>query len=204
MTGRRGKGRALGALLATLGLGLALEAAWIPAKAALAQVLLDQAFERTLREGRPVRPWPGADTEPVARLALAGQSFIVLRGASGQALAFGPGHVEGTPEPGEPGTAVYAAHRDTQFAGLGRLAPGEFVTVTRSDGRVVRFRVTGRRVARWDASGLDPAAEGRHLALVTCWPLDGRSQGPLRLIVETVAEAAPERAEPGAIRPDGA
>lgn len=108
--------RALGALLLFAGLGLAVEAAWIPLKAAVAQALLERAFARTLAEGRPVRPWPSADTEPVARLSLAGRSFVVLRGGSGQALAFGPGHLDGTPEPGKPGTAVFAAHRDTQFA----------------------------------------------------------------------------------------
>ena len=179
---------ALAALLLAAGLGLAAEAAWIPVKALAAQWLLERAFAASLAEGRPVRPWPSADTEPVARLAFAGHRFIVLRGASGQALAFGPGQVEGTPEAGEPGTAVYAAHRDTQFAGLGALRPGDAVTVTRRDGRETTFRVTGRRIARADASGLDPQAPGRRLALTTCWPLDGLVRGPLRLIVE--AEAA--------------
>ncbi|MFD0935655.1 sortase domain-bontaining protein, partial [Methylobacterium trifolii] len=135
-------------------------------------------------EGRPVRPWPSADTEPVARLTLAGRSFIALRGSNGQALAFGPGHVPGTPEAGEPGTAVYAAHRDTQFAVLGDVKPGDAVSVTRRDGRTLRFRVTGRRVVPWDASGIDPDAPGWHLALSTCWPLDGLAPGPLRLVVE--------------------
>ncbi|WP_163583610.1 sortase domain-bontaining protein, partial [Klebsiella pneumoniae] len=66
-------------------------------------------------------------TEPVARLSFLGHGSIALRGGSGQALAFGPGHLDGTPEPGEPGTAVYAAHRDTHFAGLGGLRPGDAV-----------------------------------------------------------------------------
>lgn len=168
------------------GLGLLAGAAWIPAKAALAQILLERAFAASLATGRPVRPWPSADTEPVARLTLDGRSLIVLRGGSGQALAFGPGHLAGTPEAGEPGTAVFAAHRDTQFAVLGTVEPGAVIGVTRRDGRRVRFRVTGRRIVPWDASGLDPAAPGRHLALVTCWPLDGLVQGPLRLVVEAV------------------
>ena len=182
-------GRALAALLTLAGLGLTARAAWIPVKAALAQVLLERAFARSLAEGRPVRPWPSADTVPVARLAIAGRSFVALQGGSGEALAFGPGHLDGTAEPGETGTAVFAAHRDTQFAVLGELRPGDPVIVTRSDGRDVRFRVTGARVAPWDASGIDPRSPGRRLALVTCWPLDGLRPGPLRLIVEAVADA---------------
>ncbi len=115
----------------------------------------------------------------------------MLAGASGQALAFGPGHVEGTPEAGEPGLAVYAAHRDTQFRSLGRLAPGDPVAVQRRDGRIVTFRVTGSRIVRFDRSGLDPDAPGRRLALATCWPLDALGAGPERLVVEAVADATP-------------
>ena len=186
-------GRALAALLTLAGLGLAVQAAWIPVKAALAQVLLERAFARSLSGGLPTKPWPWADTEPVARLTVAGRSFVVLRGGSGQALAFGPGHLDGTPEAGAPGTAVFAAHRDTQFAGLGKLGLGDLVTVTGRDGRTLRFRVTGTRVARWDASGIDPRAPGRHLDLVTCWPLEALQTGPLRLIVETKLASEPGR-----------
>lgn len=180
-----GRGRALATLLTLAGLALTAQAAWIPVKAILAQVLLERAFARSLAGRQPAKPWPWADTEPIARLTVAGRSFVVLRGGSGQALAFGPGHLDGTPEAGEPGTAVFAAHRDTQFAGLGQIGPGDSVTVTGRDGRTLRFRVTGTRVARWDASGIDPHAPGRHLDLVTCWPLEALQAGPLRLIVET-------------------
>ena len=84
------------------------------------------------------------------------RSAIVLAGASGQALAFGPGHVARTPAAGEPGTAIYSGHRDTHFAFLGDVAVGDEIRVTRRDGRELRFRVTGTSVVRWDASGIDP------------------------------------------------
>ena len=51
-------------------------------------------------------------------------------GSTGQALAFGPGHVENTPDAGEPGIAVYSAHRDTHFRFLKDVAVGDEVTVT--------------------------------------------------------------------------
>ena len=120
-----------------------------------------------------------------------GRSAIVLAGASGQALAFGPGQVERTPAAGEPGTAIYSAHRDTHFAFLGAVATGDEIRVTRRDGRELRFRVTSTSVVRWDASGVDPDATGRNLVLVTCWPLDATFSGPLRYVVhaELVDEA---------------
>ena len=63
------------------------------------------------------------------------------------------------------------------------VATGDEIEVTRRDGGHFRFRVTGTSVVRWDASGIDPLADGRRLALVTCWPLDGKFSGPLRYVV---------------------
>jgi sortase A len=164
---------------------LVSQAVYIHAKAVLAQILLHRAFAQTLATGHDVKPWSWADTWPIARIEVPrlGQSEIVLAGASGQALAFGPGQVERTPAAGEPGTAIYSAHRDTHFAFLGDVVVGDEIVVTRRDGRTLRFRVRGTSVVRWDASGVDPHAPGRHLVLVTCWPLDGTFSGPLRYLV---------------------
>ena len=176
---------AAAALLSLLGLFLLGQGLWIHAKAMLAQVLLQRAFAATLATGHIVKPWSWADTWPVARIEVPrlGMSAIVLHGSSGQALAFGPGHVEATPDAGERGTAVYSAHRDTHFAFLADVRPGDDIRVTRSDGATFRFRVTNTSVVRWDASGIDAGADGRRLILSTCWPLDGKFSGPLRYLV---------------------
>ena len=107
-------------LLALAGLILFGQGAYIHAKALVAQVLLDRAFTKTIATGRATKPWSWADTWPVARIEVRRihASAIVLAGSSGQALAFGPGHVEGTPDAGEAGVAVYSAHRDTHFSFL--------------------------------------------------------------------------------------
>lgn len=177
---------ALVGLIALAGLSLIGQGVYIHAKAWLAQVLLERAFSQTLDTGKPVKAWGWADTWPVARIEVPrlNESEIALAGASGEALAFGPGHLDGTPDAGEPGTAVYAAHRDTNFAFLGKVRVGDEIKVTRADGRMFSYRVEGTRVAAWNASGIDPHAAGRRLALVTCWPLDARAQGPLRYVVE--------------------
>ncbi|WP_020185557.1 class GN sortase [Methylopila sp. 73B] len=185
---------ALVAVLTLSGLTLAAQGLWIPAKAALAQVLLDRAFARTLSEGRPEKAWGWADTWPVARISVPrlGRSAVALSGVSGEALAFGPGWAPGTPEAGDDGVAVYAAHRDTHFAFLADLVVGDVIEVTRRDGRRARYRMTGARVASWDRSGIDPNAAGRGLALATCWPFGARTSGPLRYVVEaTAVEDAP-------------
>ena len=172
-------------LLAVVGLILFGQGAYIHAKALVAQVLLDRAFEKTIATGHPTKPWSWADTWPVARIEVKRlhASTIVLAGSSGQALAFGPGHVERTPEAGERGVAVYSAHRDTHFAFLKNVAIGDEIDVTRHDGRTFRYRVDATSVVRFDASGIDPLADGHHLVLSTCWPFDAMTQGPERYLV---------------------
>ena len=156
--GAVGSGRLLpAALLAAAGLALAGQGLAVPAKAALAQQLLQRAFAQSVASGAPVKPWPWADTWPVARIEVPrlGRSAVVLSGDSGEAMAFGPGHVRGTPEPGRRGTAVFVGHRDTHFAFLGEVRRGDVVEVVRADGRRFRYRVTGARVADRQASGVD-------------------------------------------------
>jgi len=165
------------------------QGAYIHVKAFLAQILLDRSFAESLSSGTPVKPWSWADTWPVARIAVPrlGASAIVLAGVSGQALAFGPGHVPQTPEAGEPGTAVYAAHRDTHFAFLRNIASGDLIEVTRADGQIHHFRVVRTSIANWYASAVDPAAQGRQLVLATCWPFEVRTPGPMRFLVHAEA-----------------
>jgi sortase A len=177
--------RFLPLLLAVIGLILFGQGAYIHAKARLAQVLLERAFAQAISTGRDTRPWSWADTWPVARIEVKrlGAHAIVLAGSSGQALAFGPGHVEHTPYPGQRGVVVYSAHRDTHFAFLKDVVIGDEVELTRSDGRHFRYRVDGTSVVRFDASGIDPLAEGHHLVLSTCWPFDALTSGPDRYLV---------------------
>jgi sortase A len=180
---------AAAALVSSVGLWLIGDALYIHAKALLAQVLLERAFAASMTSGKAVKPWSWADTWPVARIAVPrlGAHAIVLEGGSGQALAFGPGHVERTPDAGEPGTAVYAAHRDTHFGFLGNIEAGDEIVVTGRTGTTAHFRVTHTEVVRWDSSGIDPTAPGRHLVLATCWPLDSMVAGPLRYVVHADA-----------------
>lgn len=185
------------AAIAALGLTIFAQGAWIQAKAILAQYLLEDAFAESVATGKPVKPWDWADTWPVAKIEVPrlGKSAIALAGSSGQALAFGPGHLERSAEPGETGTAVYAAHRDTHFAFLGAVKPGDTIEVTRADGKKFTYEMTGFDIVRWDNSGISADARGSGLALVTCWPLDGKTRGPLRYVVHATLKEGAKIAE---------
>jgi sortase A len=171
--------------LAFAGFILFGQGAYIHAKALVAQLLLERAFDETIATGHVTKPWSWADTWPVARIEVKriGASAIVLAGSSGQALAFGPGHVELTPNAGERGVAVYSAHRDTHFAFLRKVKIGDEIDVTRDDGKTFRYRADGTSVVRFDASGIDPLADGYELVLSTCWPFDALTSGPDRYLL---------------------
>jgi sortase A len=155
-------------------------------------VLLERAFDQAIATGRATKPWSWADTWPVARIEVTrlGARTIALHGSSGQALAFGPGHLETTPQAGERGVAVYSAHRDTHFSFLKDVTIGDEIVVTRSDGKRFNYRATDASVVRFDASGIDPASDGYELALSTCWPFDSVTPGPLRYVLRAEMEKA--------------
>jgi sortase A len=172
-------------VLALVGTILFGDGAYIHAKARLAQILLERAFDKSIATGQPVKPWSWADTWPVARIEVKriGASAIVLEGTSGQALAFGPGHIHQTVDVGERGVAVYAAHRDTHFRFLRNVAIGDVIDVTRTDGKHFRYRADSTAIVQFDAPGIDPATPGFELILATCWPFDAVTSGTERYLL---------------------
>lgn len=169
-----------------LAAGLGLSAGWIHAKAALAQVLLERAWTHSDHGRRTQRPWPWADIAPLARLSVPRlqQDLIVLNGASGQALAFGPGWTPGSARPGAPGLTVISAHRDTQFSFLKALRPGDRLHLDGPAGGS-DYQVEGSRIVDSRQQGLPATDTMDGLWLVTCYPFDAiMPGGPLRYVVQ--------------------
>ena len=156
----------------------------VPAKAVVAQLLLERAFDRSIAAHAPQKPWPWADMAPVARVGIKrlGLSRIVLDGGSGQAMAFGPTLLAGGARLGAPGVAVLAAHRDTHFRFLEQVRAGDVIDVEALDGAVRHYRVTGAAVVRWDRFAVADTPFSQ-LALSTCYPFGAVERGPLRYIV---------------------
>jgi sortase A len=166
--------------------------AWIHVKARLGQHLLQRAWSRTHAGEADVRPWPWADTWPVARLRVPahGVDLVVLDGVSGRTLAWAPGLASGSPGPGDPGTTIVSGHRDTHFRFLERVRPGDEVIVEAPGRSPTHFivretTVVDSRTAVIRTTGDDEAG----VVLLTCYPFDALSPGgPLRYAV--AAEAA--------------
>jgi sortase A len=174
------------ALLAGVGFWQLGQGVWIYAKARLAQHLLRRAWVRTLGGEVAAKPWPWADTWPVARLQLPahGVDLIVLAGVSGRTLAFGPGHAAGSALPGAPGTAIVTAHRDTHFRFLERVKPGDEILVEVPGRPRSRFWIQALSVVDARTAVIRTEHQAASLVLMTCYPLDGVIPGgPLRYVV---------------------
>jgi len=173
---------ALVAVLLCMALVPAADATYMLAKARLAQLLIKQSWHGTGKQ-----PWPWADTAPVARLVIPDIDIdhYVLDGATGAALAFGPGMVSGSAKPGGHGVTMIAAHRDTHFKPLKNIEPNALIRIQDRDNLWHQYKVTTIRVADSRVDSITSSIGESRMVLVTCYPFDALMPGgPLRYVVE--------------------
>jgi len=172
-----------------VGLWQAGEGSWMYAKARLAQMLLQRAWSRTLTGERLVKPWPWADTYPVAKLTVPSLQIdlIVLNGAYGRTLAFGPGYSESSAFPGSPGTTILTGHRDTHFYFLKRLKRQDEILIETDQRTSQRYLVQSSQIVDARTASIRLTKGGNQLTLVTCYPFDTVfTGGPLRYVVTAI------------------
>lgn len=168
--------------LAIFSLLPALDATYMLAKAKLAQVLIERSWGQSGKQ-----PWPWADTSPVARLTIPRLALdaFVLDGATGSSLAFGPGLVNGSSDPGAAGVSMIAAHRDTHFKALEGIQNKDIINIQGSDRQWHRYRVVSIGIADSRVDSIQPQDDQSRLILTTCYPFDALTAGgPLRFVVE--------------------
>jgi len=157
---------------------------YIKAKALLAQSLLQRAWQQSLSREKPVKPWPWADTWPVARLRVErlGVDCIVLEGESGEVLAFGPGHLSGSSRPAAEGNCALVGHRDTSFRFLKKLEKGDVLILQNIGDKLRRYEVVSTVVKKQQELFLEETVTP-WLTLITCYPFEGLAGGELRFVV---------------------
>ena len=169
-----------------LGLWQFGQGAYIYTKAIVAQRLIAIAWDESLRTQKPTKPWDWADTWPVGRLRVPslGVDVYVLAGDNGSSLAFGPGHRFSSAAPGENGNCLISGHRDTHFAFLKRLKPGDGISLQTMEGEWHIYKINTTRVVEQD-SPIWQSPELSILTLVTCYPFDALAPGgPKRFVVQ--------------------
>ena len=149
--------------------------AYIPAKAWLAQELMQRAWLRT-------GEWRGARDALAMGGHVAGCTadgakqqdidLIVLAGGSGRTLAFGPGHLSASATPGQTGNTIIAGHRDTHFQFLRNVVVGELLGIETPQGQRHVYEVIGVDIVDARRGSLVLDTDAAMLTLVTCYPFD--------------------------------
>ena len=173
-------------------------ASWIQGKAIIAQQLLYHSWNQTLndlsddKKPKTHKPWPWADTWPVAKLIVPQHNIeqIILAGDSGSSLAFAPGHSFASATPNSAGTTVISAHRDTHFRFLKELKINEIIIIQTTD-KTMTYQVYEIKIVNSKTFKLQPDRDRQTLVLVTCYPFDSlASGGSLRYLVYATRPAA--------------
>ena len=111
-----------------------------------------------------------------------GAEFTVVEGTTDAALREGPGHLVGSPLPGEDGNAVIEGHRDTHFRVLKEVLIGDELRVDFGE-RDYSYRIVDIRiVSPNDTSVLQPQS-GRTITLITCYPFRFLGSAPERYVL---------------------
>jgi sortase A len=146
-----------------------------------------QAWKFQRNETNPAFKIELQDGDLVGKLEIPriGISVMVLQGTGNYALAFGAGHVSGTPLPGTDGNVAIAAHRDTYFRNLKGIRRGDsilFLTVRRS----YEYIVESVETVDPDNTQILESHAHPELTLITCFPFYFVGSSPKRFVVHAV------------------
>ena len=173
-------------LLFSISLWQLAAAGWIQSKAIIAQQLLNHSWQKTLDDKKTLRqkPWPWADTWPVAKLIVPQHHIeqIILAGDGGNSLAFAPGVSLAGSLPNSQGTTVISAHRDTHFRFLKEMKINETFYLQTAN-KTTRYSVYDLQVVDSKTYSLPADNDKQTLVLVTCYPFDGIGQNSSRYLV---------------------
>ena len=176
--------RRLSQFLFICGILILIKPLYFYSKGYVAQILLDHAWKRTVQTRSPQLAWPWAETHPVGKIYFPkmDEFFTILDGTTTEALAFGPGLVEGTSYPGEAGNICIAGHRDSFFNNIHNLDIGDIIRIDYVDSQQL-FQIENTRVVQPEDTRWLAPSDSTLLTLITCYPFNYIGDAPDRYIV---------------------
>ena len=166
-----------------------VQANYLQLKALVAQHLIAQSWHTMQQstDASGAKPWWWADFSPIARLSWQSHEVFVLSSTSGQALAFGPGHLPASSRPGTQGRVIIAGHNDSHFAFLEQLQSGDELSLENAHGTQKDYKITSIDIVDSSRNKLLNSGQDE-LLLVTCYPFRSLlPDTPLRLVVSARA-----------------
>jgi len=158
----------------------------IEIKSKVAQVLLQRAWHLTLRTGKKYRPWSSFDGVPIMRLTIPQHNInqIILKGTSGQALAFGPSFHEESFLPQDEKVTIISSHRDSHGNYIKKLKLGEKIKLQDEKGNWHTYIINEFFTINVKKETFVITTDEQRLLLVTCFPFNSLQSGtPFRYVV---------------------
>ena len=170
---------------------LCIQASWLPAKAWLSQQLIHHSWQQSMTSLRndknsqqsnselstimpkiEIKPWPWADTFPIAELNFQRlhKSIVVLNGGDPTTLAFSAGAIAPFNQPSATKPFVVAGHNDSHFSFLEDIAMSDVISLTDAQGQVQLYQVENIDIVDATAGQWPLLADDASLVLITCYP----------------------------------
>lgn len=189
--------------LVIVGTLLCIQASWLPFKAWLSQQLINHSWQQSMTAQKhlqaqqqnhaqdntsphnlnsynltkqiAIKPWPWADTYPIAELVFQrlDKSIVVLNGGDPTTLAFSAGAVAPFNQPNVTKPFVVAGHRDSHFALLEDVTIRDIISLTDAQGQAQLFKVESIDIVDASAGQLSLIDNEQSLILITCYPFAG-------------------------------
>ena len=158
----------------------------IEIKAKLAQVLLHNTWNNTLKTGKFYQPWPSLDGKPILLLEIPNHNIsqIVLNGTSMQNLAYGPSLHEESFLPHEQKVSIISSHRDNHGIYIKKLQLGDEIRLQDQYKKWHSYIIDDFFIINVLKDKIFMKNNDKHLLLVTCYPFNAiRSGTPYRYVV---------------------
>ena len=137
----------------------------------------DKLNRHKLNKPIAIKPWPWADTFPIAELVFQrlAKSIVVLNGGDPTTLAFSAGAVAPFNQPAAIKPFVVAGHRDSHFAFLEDITIKDIISLVDVRGKMQHYQVESIDIVDATIGQFPLVADERSLVLITCYPFKGIS-----------------------------
>ncbi|MBK5211199.1 MAG: class D sortase [Coriobacteriia bacterium] len=144
------------------------------------------ATTRSVETTRSVAPVAFQEGDTVGTLSIPalGKKFPIIEGTGEDDLKKGVGHYIQSVLPGINDNCVLSGHRDTIFAGLGKLKIGNRLVVRTVTGTFT-YKISGTRIVDKDDRTVIVPTDHAVLTLTTCYPFHFVGSAPDRYIISS-------------------
>jgi sortase A len=151
---------------------LCFHASWLPIKGWLSEQLISYSWHQTINLQQKIKPWPWADTYPIAELSFErlNKQVVVLNGGDPTTLAFSAGAIAPFNQARSAQPFVVAGHRDSHFSFLDEVVMNDIISLADKHGQSQLYQVEAIDIVDASTGELPILADDSQLILITCYP----------------------------------